>query len=332
MNFKQWLTESSIEMNPWEAMEIMQLQDLKGQVLDANVLRTKFFELSRKYHPDRNLGDDNSLEMMVKLNNANATLSKFIDKVLPSEKQETPSYSSQHEPSDFYSGFKKGRPKDSKTVSEQDVMAWCEETLQKNRTVLFFRHPYTGFDYGFRIGIGPYGSKSSRKTLPENTTPKDLFDIIKQSITNFPDSLIDIGHSKFESYLTFLNKSNNFSSISLETKKTPVKKEAGVGMKREEILMYFEKQGLTVLRQTKEADYFGFYNQPTQESTFIRVKQKKVDIVSVQKVDYGYKKVNNDVMVTKEFYFGTVTEKILDALIFVLKRRLKAKFNYETGI
>ena len=96
-------------------------------------------------------------------------------------------------------------------------------------------------------------------------------------------------------------------------------------------MFFLINKNLIVLRQTKEADYFGFYNQPTQESTFIRVKQRKVDVVSVQKVDYGYKKVNNDVMVTKEFYFGTVTEKILDALIFVLKRRLKAKFKYEAG-
>lgn len=324
MRFKQWFNEATIEMNPWEAMKIMELQSLQGKLIDAKDLRKKFFELSRKYHPDLNIGNENALEMMVKLNNANTILSKFVEqgKPLPSEEKTSSNYSK--EPSGSYGGFKKGRPKDSKTVTEEDVMDWCKETLQKKRMVLFTHYPYTGFDRGVKIGFGPYGVKKSQFALPEDTTSEKLFDIIKKNIPNFPNNLIDIGHSKyFESYVTFLNKNNNYRSISLEVKRSPIKKETGVGMLREEILKYFEKKGLTVLRQTKQADFFGFDNQPIQESAFIRVKQRKADVVSVQTVDYGYKKVNNDVVVTKEFYFNTVTENTLDDLILVLNRRLK---------
>jgi len=311
-------------MNPWEAMKIMELQSLQGKLIDAKDLRKKFFELSRKYHPDLNIGNENALEMMIKLNNANATLSKFVEqgKPLPLEEKTSSSYSK--ETSGSYDGFKKGRPKDSKTVTEENVMDWCKETLQKKRMVLFTHYPYTGFDRGVKIGFGPYGVKKSQFALPEDTTSEKLFDIIKKNIPNFPSNLIDIGHSKyFQSYVTFLNKNNNYRSISLEVKRSPIKKETGVGMLREEILKYFEKKGLTVLRQTKQADFFGFDNQPIQESAFIRVKQRKADVVSVQTVDYGYKKVNNDVVVTKEFYFNTVTENTLDDLILVLNKRLK---------
>ena len=104
MNFKEWFNESAIAMSPWEAMETMQLQDLKGKVLDAKVLRQRFFELSRKYHPDLNIGNKNSLEMMIKVNNANATLSKLVNNVLPSSEEESTSsyYSKQQEPSNYY--------------------------------------------------------------------------------------------------------------------------------------------------------------------------------------------------------------------------------------
>jgi curved DNA-binding protein CbpA len=331
MRFKQWFNEAAIEMNPWEAMKIMELQGLQGKLIDAKDLRKKFFELSKKYHPDLNIGNQNALEMMIKLNNANAILSKFVEqgKPLPLEEEEKTSSRYSKEPSGYYGGFKKGRPKDSKTVTEEDVMDWCKETLQKKRMVLFTHYPYTGFDRGVKIGFGPYGIKKSQFALPEDITPEKLFDIIKKNIPNFPNSLIDIGHSKyFESYVTFLNQHNNYRSISLEferspIKKSPIKKETGTGMLREEILKYFQRKGLTVLRQTKQADFFGFNKQPIQESTFIRVKKRKADVVSVQTVDYGYKKINNDVMVTKEFYFNTITENTLDDLILVLNRRLK---------
>ena len=104
MNFKEWFNESAIAMSPWEAMEIMQLQDLKGKVLDGKILRQKFFELSRKYHPDLNIGNKNSLEMMIKVNNANATLSKLVNNALPSSEEESTSnyYSKQQEPSNYY--------------------------------------------------------------------------------------------------------------------------------------------------------------------------------------------------------------------------------------
>ena len=43
MRFKQWFNEATIEMNPWEAMKIMELQGLQGKLIDAKDLRKKLF-------------------------------------------------------------------------------------------------------------------------------------------------------------------------------------------------------------------------------------------------------------------------------------------------
>lgn len=342
MNFKEWfLNEAAIEMSPWEAMEVMQLQHLKGQKLDAATLKNKFREMSMKYHPDRNFGNEDAAIMMTKVNNANSTLQNYIDRELPSspEQFKSSSYSSS---SGFDDGFgftrqKQSRPPNSKTVTEEDVKKWCEETLSQGRRVLFIRDPYTGFGFFSSLGYGPVGTKRTRKTLAENITAQELFDLIKSQISDFPNSLIDIGQNKFESYLTFLDHSQarhhaavSYRSISMEAPKKAKKKEAGVGMKKDKIMEYLQQKGLTVLRKTRDADYFGFYNQPTSESYFIRIKQKKIDLIVINKVDYGYKKVNNDVMVSKEIYFGDVSINILDSFISLLKNKLQAKFNYET--
>lgn len=337
MKFKEWfLKESAIDMNPWEAMDVMDLQHLKGQKLDAVTLRNKFREMSMKYHPDRNVGDENAVEMMSKVNNANITLQKYVDRELPSSPEQPSSFSSS---SGFGSGFtkeKQSRPPESKNVTEEDVRKWCEEVLNQGRRVLFIRDPYVGFGFFSRVGHGSVGTKRTRKTLAENITPQELFDLIKSQIPDFPDSLIDIGQNKWESYLTFLDNSKRYNtavssyrSISMEAPKAPKKKEAGVGMKRYDIIESLQNKGLTVLRKTKEADYFGFYNQPTDESYFVRVKQKKIDLVVIHKVDYGYTKRSSDMIISKEIYFGDVSDKILDSFINLLKKRLKEKFNYE---
>lgn len=342
MNFKEWfLKEAAIDMSPWEAMEVMDLQHLKGQKLDAATLRNKFREMSMKYHPDRNVGDENAAEMMSKVNNANITLQKYIDRELPSsqEQSRSSSYSTSSGYSDDfgYTREKQSRPPNSKIVTEEDVRRWCEETLSQGRRVLFVRDPYTGFGFFSSLGYGPVGTKRTRKTLAENVTPQELFDLIKKQIADFPNSLIDIGQNKFESYLTFLDHSQarhhaavSYRSISMEAPKQAKKKEAGVGMTRDKIMEYLQEKGLTVLRKTKDADYFGFYNQPTEESYFIRIKQRKIDMIVIHKVDYGYKKVNNDVIMSKEIYFGDVSINILDSFISLLKKKLQAKFNYQT--
>jgi hypothetical protein len=341
MNFKDWfLKESAIDMSPWEAMEVMQLQDLKGKVLDNLTLRNKFFELSKKYHPDRNVGDENAAQMMSKVNNANITLQKYVGKTLPESPESASGSSYSSDFGDFgFTSRKQTRPPNSKTVTEEDVKKWCEEALNQNRRVLFLRDRYTGFGLFTSIGYGPVGVKKTRKTLSENVTPEELFNLIKNQIPDFPNSLIDIGQNKFESYLTFLDDSQgrhyaavSYRSISIEPKKQAKKKEAGVGMTRDKVMESLQEKGLTLLRKTKDADYFGFYNQPTEESYFIRVKQRKMDLIVINKVDYGYKKVNNDLLLSKEFYFGDVSDKIIDSFIELLKKKLQAKFNYTTGV
>ena len=347
MNFKEWfLKEAAIDMSPWEAMEVMELQHLKGQKLDAATLRNKFREMSMKYHPDRNVGDENAAEMMSKINNANITLQKYIDKELPSSPEHftSSSYSSYSNPSGYSDDFgftrkKQTRPANAKNVTEEDVKKWCEEALNQDRKVLFLRNRYTGFGMFTSLGYAPVGTKKTRKTLPENITSQELFEIIKKQIPEFPNSLIDIGQNKWESYLTFLDDSQerhyatvSYRSISMEARKPVKKKEAGDGMTRDKIMEYLQEKGLTVLRKTRDADYYGFYSQPTNESYFIRIKQRKIDMIVIDKVDYGYKKVNNDVMVSKEIYFGNVNVNILDSFISLLKKKLYQKFNFQTGI
>lgn len=340
MKFKEWfLKEAAIDMSPWEAMEVMDLQHLKGQKLDAATLRNKFREMSMKYHPDRNVGDENAAEMMSRVNNANITLQKYIDRELPSSQEQprSSSYSTSSSYSDDfgYTKDKQSRPPNSKTVTEEDVRKWCEETLSQGRRVMFVRDPYTGFGFFSSLGYGPVGTKRTRKTLAENITPQELFDLIKNQIPDFPSSLIDIGQNKFESYLTFLDHSQtrhraavSYRSISMEAPKAPKKKEAGVGMKRDAVINGLQNKGLTTLRKTRDADYFGFYNQPTDESYFIRVKQKKIDLIVIHKVDYGYTKRSSDIIISKEIYFGDVSDKTLDAFVSLLKKKLQEKFNY----
>jgi hypothetical protein len=335
MKFYEWLiNEVAQSMTPWEAMVALELTNLAGEILDSSALRSKFRELSLKHHPDRNVGDENANATMIKINNANSVLQDYIGRTLPSGESQS---SSREQPrwGTTYGTGKQKRPEDAKNVTEDDVKKWCEEAVALGRIQVYVREPHMYFGLWTSLGNGPLGIKGKTKRLDKTITPDQLFDIITYMVPNFPTSLVDIGNTKWESYLTYMDEGQRptaaikLRSICLEVPKVAKKKEAGVGMSRQQIIDYLESKNLKLIRYNKEGEYYGFQGQPEDEGTnFIRIKTKKMDGILVAYDDYSYRRVRKDIIITKEIYFGEVTPKILDAFIIWLKKRLKEKFGF----
>lgn len=104
-----------------------------------------------------------------------------------------------------------------KTITEEDIKNWCNEATSLGREAIYIHAPYTGIDFISKIGLSPYGSKSSKKTFRKN-----IYESIKEHIRK-GDVVVDMTHGKINSWITIkeckeqkVEWTKTFRSISLE--------------------------------------------------------------------------------------------------------------------
>lgn len=318
-------------MTPWEAMGVLGLDSLAGQVLTKEVLRDAYAPLILEAHPDKNPGQEEAAhEKSVRINNAKDILKRYIGQPLPSDAAAVapPPPSPESEGfDDWYTNFLRSnnlatgpqdRPPGAMTVNEAQVLEWVGKIFAANLRQVFIRGHYQGFELMSRFGVSPYGPKIKTQRISDDVTPDRLFESIKRMIKGFPESVIDmqIGTSKQvpEAWITWLDNEGErgswmvrYRSLSFEPIPKKVVKPAGVGLTIERVDEILRTRGLKV---TAGGDKYSYWSRQKGDKYCIRQAAKTLRLM---------KRIPGEwVPVTGEFYYGKLTEAMVAKMIEII--------------
>lgn len=344
LNFSEWLYNEAAVKDPYNAMEILGLTDFAGQTLTAEVLRNAWKHLARQYHPDVYKGED-AHDKSSSINGAYEVLLKYVGQPLPSSASATPppkstsssSYSGGYESpfgshrSDYYSSK-------YNHYSDAQVDEWINNLISKNYFQLVIKDSleYPTFGQDFGEYSSHMGSQIQTKKL-NNPSFVDLKGIIhtlmQRDKSDFPKNIVDmkINERWKEGWITYIfyregKSSPMYRSIVFKETKVPVKKPAGVGMKKDEVENYLTSKGMTYLGSSSGVGAGSYYGYPEHRDgktfigTILKLQAKVVNVVKRYRADYyGASKVEE--IKLKSFNYGDLTPTICDEIIAAIEKR-----------
>lgn len=345
LKFSEWLYLEAAVKDPYSAMEILGLTDLAGQILTPEVLRNAWKTLARTYHPDVYKGED-AHDKASSINGAYELLQKYINKSLPSSASTSSSYgaSSPESTSKGYEspfgGYGRSNYYASKYnhYSETEVDEWITNLVNKNYFQLVIKDQldYPTFGQDFGAYSSHMGSQVQTKKLknPSFVELKGIINTLMQrDNADFPANIVDmkINEKWKEGWITYIfykegRSSPFYRSIVFKEVKVPVKKAAGVGMKKDEVQNYLRSKELVYLGSSSgqgAGDYYGYHEHrdgKTFIGTILKLQTKVVNIVNRSRVDYyGTSKVEE--MKLRSFNYSDLTPTILDQIIALIQKR-----------
>jgi hypothetical protein len=342
MDFRGWL-EGVVMMDPWEAMEVLGLEDRANQTLAAEELSSAYRPLAAANHPDRN-PDPEAVKAFKRATEAFEVLQRYIGQALPSGPG-VPGYSgsSAHQTpkSDWYGRFNE-RLAPLGRYTLQQFEEWATKAAELNYFQAVVRHKVGHISWGDSLvsdHTSPLGSKERTfrvvgysRTGGMQESPKDkIMKFIRESMAqegaDFPANIVDLKiNERWKSaWVTYAfpvegfgGWSSRFRSLSFDEVKKKEPKKPGVGMKLDEIEAYLREQGLMVVAGGNVNSYYGLPGDRDPVGVFIHIAGKTIKPVRRTRIGRGIE----DIRLTRQsFYFGDMTREILDKWIAFLKKK-----------
>ena len=331
MNFYEWFKKleeaTGLIVDPYEAMQELDLTDLAGSILDQNSLNRAYRIMQMKHHPDVAQGSE---EKSKRINSAKEVLEKFVGRILPKNTEE---YSSEPQSSSGnYGSYREVEPRDRKNYSEEDVKNWCQQIVDKNYLQLVVRDllrwlPMNTVFGGFN---GPIGSQTKTEKLNKkgkSVNSEDVLNIIKYYMnydgSNFPQDIYDmqINERWKEAWITY-KSAKGYRSISLKEVKTPVKKDPNVGMTTYKVESYLLGYGKDLIRFG--GGYIGYPEQRdgrTFIGVMVKLQPKVLNVVNRYRTQmYGQSKIE-EIKIGSGKHYGQITPEYLNKVINYLENR-----------
>jgi curved DNA-binding protein CbpA len=344
MNFYEWFKieeATGIIVDPYEAMQELNLTDLAGGILDQENLNKAYRRMQMIHHPDV----QGSEEKSKRINSAREVLEKFVGRTLPKNAGEYPnssqgssgsygsgSYGSGSYGSGSYGSYREKEPSDRKHYSEEDVKSWCQQIVDKNYLQLVIRDllrwlPMNTVFGGFN---GPIGSQVKTEKLNKkgkSVNSESILSEIKGYMnydgSNFPKDIYDmqINENWKEAWITY-KAAKGYRSVSFKEIKAPIKKDPNVGMSIDKVESYLLGYGKDLVRLGGE--YIGYPEQRdgrTFIGVMVKLQPKVLNIVKRYRTEmYGQSKIE-EIKLTSGSHYGQITPDYLNKVINALEKR-----------
>ena len=336
MNFYKWLKlHEAVVKDPYEAMEVLGLKGLAGQVLDAETLKLAYRKMAAQYHPDVNPSED-ATEKTVMINGAKEVLDKYVGRTLPNDRgTSTYNYSGySSSPSSSYTRDRGNIYKEN-SYTESQIKEWADKLADLNYFQLvvkaFVQYMPAFSDFGeYSNSLGSQESTNKLTKGNKTVTADDLLAIIKRAMShdgvNYPTDIVDmkINERWGEGWVTY-RVNRGYRSICFKKIKEAKKKAPGVGMKREDVVNYLYEKGIRSLGNDLYG-YFSHMDGRTVIGIMIRLQPKVLKVVRrYRHQEYGKSIIGEVNVVNGTFNYGDLTKEILDKIIAYVERKAAEK-------
>lgn len=341
MNFRNWL-ERAIMMDPWEAMEVLGLQDKANQTLSEDELGGVYKPIALANHPDKN-PDPEAVKTFKRATEAFEVLQGYIGQVLPAgpgipgrgpQRAETPR-------DDWYGGIN-SRYAPLGRYSMADFEEWVTKVADLGYFQAVVRQEVGHISWGMNLAsdsTSPLGSKErtfrvsgyarsgGMQEAPRDKIRKFVTETMSGEGADLPGNIVDlkINERWGSAWVTYafprqraFGWSAEFRSLCFDAVKKKEPKKPGTGMKVEEIEAYLREQGLTIVAGGRVNAYYGLPGDREVVGIFIQIAGKTIKVVKRERMNRGIEDIR---LTKKSFYFGEMTKGILDKWIEFLKRK-----------
>jgi len=338
MNFKRWLEVS--QMDPYEAMGVLGLDDFAGKVLTKDVLDRIYRQKAMEWHPDRNADKPEATKMFQQIQAAFEKLEEYIGQELPGASM----------PSGTASVPRRYRPVEetAKNYSEDQIREFAQRIEELGYFQFSMRHktemlPMDLGDFAYRA-IGSADFTRSLKKYNKDSA-EEIFTLIKEAMemdkATFPTSIVTatINEKWNEGWITYhyplsagnietrsmFGYSEKFGYRSMSFKAAAKRKTSAgkLGKNSREVRVavetYLHQNGLQRLRSGGRDVYYGTpANQGarTVEGSMIKLQPKAFKMVKRSRS--GGKMFESNI---KSFAYSHLTNEILDMAINWVKVR-----------
>jgi len=350
MEFKQWL-EAAIKMDPYEAMEVMDLQNLAGKTLDQAVLMQAYRDLARERHPDLHPDDPEATSKFQELQNAFEALRDLVGQTLPGSRGPVPT-------TGYRPGGVTGTPHQTglhrpETYTEQDVEDFAKQMADLGYFKSIKKQSATWVPMTIgRFSDASIGSAERTQTLNAKSglnNAEGILGKIKEIMAadgaTYPDNIVTVvvRPNWEQGFITYyyprrsdvermfgIHSNWGYRSIVFQAPPKKKKKQPGVGMKRSEVEDYLTKNGLKRLSYGGRATFYGLpQHEPSGKKRtiygeVIKLQPKAFKLVSRSQYDRGYKKETMEVNIRSVSY-GALTKDFLDKAIKWVKVKAGAE-------
>jgi hypothetical protein len=357
MEFKQWL-ESAIQMDPYEAMEVMGLKNLAGKTLDQAFLMQTYRDLARERHPDLHPDDPEATSKFQELQNAFEALRDLVGQTLPGSRGPSPRAGSRPGSHWGGGGGVEGTPHQTglhqpENYTEQDIDDFAKQMSDLGYFKSIKKQSATWVPMTImRFSDASIGSAEKTQTLTAKSglnNAEGVLKKIKETMeadgATYPDNIVTVvvRPNWEQGFITYyyprrsdtermfgIHNPWGYRSIVFQAPPKKKKKAAGVGMKRADVEAYLTQNGLKRLRYGGRAVFYGLpQHEPsgrvkTIYGEVIKLQPKVFKLVSRSQYDRGYKKETMEVNV-RSVNYGDLTQDFLDKAIKWVKVKAGAE-------
>jgi hypothetical protein len=352
VDFRQWL-ESAIKMDPYEAMEIMGLENLAGKPLDQALLMQTYRKLARERHPDLHPDDPEATSKFQELQNAFESLSDLVGQTLPGSRGPAPRAGA-----GFGRGPVEGTPHQTglhqpESYTEQDVEDFAKQMADLGYFKSIKKQSATWVPMTImRFSDASIGSAEQTRTLTAKSglnNAEGVLEKIKEIMAadgaTYPDNIVTVvvRPNWQQGFITYyyprrsdvermfgIHNPWGYRSIVFQAPAKRKKKQPGVGMTKREVEDYLTQNGLKRLYYSGRAVFFGLpQHEPSGKKRtiygeVIKLQPKVFKLVSRSQYDRGYKKETMEVNIRSVDY-GKLTKDFLDKAIKWVKIKAGAE-------
>lgn len=303
----------ALSMSRDEAFRVMGIDPTASR----DDIKHAYRKLMMQYHPDRSNDPSEVEQFTEKMRQIN--LAREVLEASPQNPhrplEDSRSYTNVRD-EEFWEKFhKRWGPKPAQRFTEQDIRNFIDQVFEKNYLQLVVRAeiPYWPLDMGL-TSKGHYYRPVGPKVKTKRQKPEDKEAMLALFLKQ-PGTIFDVAVTPREAWVTWeLRPGRDYRSAGFEPVKAPVKKDPNAGMTFAQVQSFLIEKGLAVVAGGSKYTYISVKGSGKRDApAYIRLGMKNMVLVHRASTD--------DFKLSKETYYGQVTETILIGYISLLRKR-----------